>query len=164
LIPNVTSHFRLPKVPKSKTFQRSIQLPPLHSILPPSPSAINPPPMLRSQLRVPRLHRSLHTTRAVRADAPQKAAAQVSNTASKAASSAQEYAGKALEQSQKFAQVIGNTTGKLLSNAGPRVNGLVDRVVGLQKPIVYWGKVTGEVAKQGTYIILVNCQLRCFGG
>lgn len=115
--------------------------------------------MLRSQLRVPRLHRSLHTTRAVRADAPQKAAAQVSNTASKAASSAQEYAGKALEQSQKFAQAIGNTTGKLLSNAGPRVNGLVDRVVGLQKPFVYWGKVTGEVAKQGTYSILLDYRL-----
>jgi hypothetical protein len=55
--------------------------------------------------------------------------------------------------------VIGNTTGKLLSNAGPRVNGLVDRVVGLQRPIVYWGKVTGEVAKQGTHTILVNCRL-----
>jgi len=108
--------------------------------------------MLRSHFRLPRLHRSLHTTRLVQADAGgsvQKAGAQASATASKAAASAQEYAGKALEQSQKVAQVIGNTTGKLLANAGPRVNGIVDRLVGLQKPVVYWGKVTGEVAKQG---------------
>jgi len=119
--------------------------------------------MLRSHFRLPRLHRSLHTTRLLQADtsgSAQKAGTQASATASKAAASAQEYAGKALEQSQKFAQVIGNTTGKLLANAGPRVNGIVDRIVGLQKPIVYWGKVTGQVAKQGDHLTnLTQCCL-----
>jgi F-type H+-transporting ATPase subunit g len=72
------------------------------------------------------------------------------DSAGKAAANAQEYANKALEQSQKFAKAIGDTSGRLLQNAGPRVNGIVDRVIALQKPIVYWARVSGEVAKQGT--------------
>jgi hypothetical protein len=75
-----------------------------------------------------------------------------SDSVSKASANVQEYTNKALEQSQKLAKAIGNTSGRLLQNAGPTVNGIVDRVVGLQKPIVYWGKVTGEVAKQGIHI------------
>jgi F-type H+-transporting ATPase subunit g len=108
--------------------------------------------MLRSSLRPQRLRRSFHTTRFSAADAKEtasRAAESAKQTASKATASAQEYASKALEQSQKLAKAIGNTGEKLLQNAGPRVNGLVDRVAGLQKPIVYWGKVSGEVAKQG---------------
>lgn len=115
--------------------------------------------MLRSSLRPQRLGRSFHTSRFTFADAKEtankaadsakQAAAKASDTASKATAQAQEYASKALEQSQKLAKAIGDTSGKLLSNAGPRVNGLVDRAAGLQKPIVYWGKVSGEVAKQG---------------
>jgi hypothetical protein len=115
--------------------------------------------MLRSTFRPQRWGRSLHTSRLARADAKEasskatdsakQVASRASNTASNAAATAQEYAGKALEQSQKLAKAIGDTSGKLLQNAGPRVNGIVDRVVGLQKPIVYWGKVSGEVAKQG---------------
>jgi len=120
--------------------------------------------MLRSSFRPQRLHRSLHTSRFQLADAQQtvtKAAdsakqvsSKASDTASKAAANAQEYASKALEQSQRLAKAIGDTSGKLLSNAGPRVNGLVDRITGLQKPIVYWGKVAGEVAKQGNFLVL----------
>ena len=115
--------------------------------------------MLRSTFRPQRWGRSLHTSRVARAeareatnkaaDSAKQVASSASDAASKAAASAQEYASKALEQSQKVAKAIGDISGKLLQNAGPRVNGLVDRVVGLQKPIVYWGKVTGEVAKQG---------------
>ena len=115
--------------------------------------------MLRSSFRPQRLGRSFHTSRFTfaeaketankAADSAKQAAAKASDTASKATAQAQEYASKALEQSQKLAKAIGDTSGKLLSNAGPRVNGLVDRAVGLQKPIVYWGKVSGEVAKQG---------------
>jgi len=107
--------------------------------------------MLRSSLRPQTLHRSIHTSRLALADAKQSASKAVDSTkqaASKATASAQEYASKAIEQSQRFAKAISNTGEKLLSNAGPRVNGLVDRVAGLQKPIVYWSKVGGEVAKQ----------------
>ena len=117
--------------------------------------------MLRSTFRPQRWGRSLHTSRLSRADAKETAtkaagsakqvASRASDTASKAAANAQEYAGKALEQSQKLAKAIGDTSGKLLQNAGPRVNGIVDRVAGLQKPIVYWGKVAGEVSKQGSF-------------
>lgn len=120
--------------------------------------------MLRSTFRPQRLHRSLHTTRLTRADASKatdstkQVASKATDSASKAAANAQEYASKALEQSQKFAQVIGDTSGKLLQNAGPRVNGIVDRIAGLQKPIVYWSKVTGEIAKQGT-VPLSPCPL-----
>ena len=108
--------------------------------------------MLRSVFRPNRLHRSLHTSRIPLADTKEPAvqtASKASETAKNAAANAQEYANKALQQSQKVAEAIGNTTGKLLQNAGPRINGVVDKVVGLQKPIVYWSKVTGEVAKQG---------------
>jgi F-type H+-transporting ATPase subunit g len=87
----------------------------------------------------------------VQADAKQ-VASKSSDPASKAAANAQEYANKALEQSQKVAKAIGDTSGKLLQNAGPTVNGIVDRVAGLQKPILYWSKVVGEVAKQGTLL------------
>src|ERR1700721_1759952 len=62
---------------------------------------------------------------------------------------ASEYASKALEQSQKFAQVVGDTTGKLLQNAAPKANGVLTRV---SKPVVYWAKVSGEVANQGKYV------------
>ena len=116
--------------------------------------------MFRSTIRPHHFQRTFHSTRLVRAEAEkttQKVAnsakqvsSKTSETASKAAANAQEYASKALEQSQKFAKVIGDTSGKLLANAGPRVNGIVDRIVGLQKPIVYWSKVTSEVAKQGS--------------
>ena len=115
--------------------------------------------MLRSTIRPQRLYRPFHTSRLIRADAKEsanqaahsakQAASKASDTASKAAVNAQEYANKALEQSQKLAKAIGGATGKLLQNAGPRVNGIVDRVAGLQKPIVYWSKVFGEVGKQG---------------
>lgn len=108
--------------------------------------------MFRSTLRSTRLTRSFHTTRFSLADAKEsasKAADSAKQAATKASANAQEYASKALEQSQKLAKAIGDTSGKILQNAGPRVNGLVDRVAGLQKPIVYWGKVGGEVAKQG---------------
>jgi hypothetical protein len=118
--------------------------------------------MFRSILRSHRLHRSLHTSRLSRADgndlvcksadSAKQVASKASDSASKTSANVQEYANKALEQSQKFANVIGTTSGKLLQNAGPTVNGIVDRVVALQRPIVYWGKVTGEVAKQGMYI------------
>jgi F-type H+-transporting ATPase subunit g len=111
--------------------------------------------MIRSTFRSQRLHRSFHTSRFSLAEAnkpvdtAKQTVSKATETASKAAASAQEYANKALEQSQKLAKAIGDTSGKLLANAGPRVNGVVDRVAGLQKPIVYWGKVSGEVAKQG---------------
>ena len=104
--------------------------------------------MLRSTIRPQRLHRPFHTSRLIRADA-RESANKAASKAPEAAANAQEYANKALEQSQKLAKAIGDTTGKLLQNAGPRVNGIVDRVAGLQKPIVYWSKVSGEVAKQG---------------
>jgi len=116
--------------------------------------------MLRSTFRPQQWGRSLHTSRLARADAKEAAskatdsakqvASRATDTASKAAANAQEYASKALEQSQKLAKAIGDTSGKLLANAGPRVNGIVDRVAGLQKPVMYWGKVSGEVAKQGS--------------
>jgi len=119
--------------------------------------------MLRTTFRPQRLHRSIHTTRWQFADATQAAtkatdsakqmASKASDSASKATANAQEYASKALEQSQKVAKAIGNATGNILSNAGPRVSGIVDRIVGLQKPIVYWGKVAGEVSKQGIPIL-----------
>jgi F-type H+-transporting ATPase subunit g len=122
--------------------------------------------MLRSAFRPQRLHRSIHTSRFTFADAKEtankaaqsakQAASKASETASSAAANAQEYASKALEQSQKLAQAIGNTSGKILQSAGPRVNGIVDRVVGLQKPIVYWSKVSGEVAKQGIHLWYVD--------
>jgi hypothetical protein len=115
--------------------------------------------MLRSTVRPHSLYRPFHTSRLIRADAKEsankaaesakQAASKASDTSTKAAANAQEYANKALEQSQKLAKVIGDTSGKLLQNAGPRVNGIVNRLVGLQKPIVYWSKVSGEVAKQG---------------
>ena len=118
--------------------------------------------MIRSTFRPQRWGRSLHTSRLARADgkeatnkatdSAQQVASRASDTASRAAANAQEYASKALEQSQKVARTIGDMSGKLLENAGPRVNGIVDRVVGLQKPIVYWGKVSGEVAKQGSLL------------
>jgi hypothetical protein len=123
--------------------------------------------MLRSAFRPQRLHRSFHTSRFSRADASkvvdsskQAASTVSSDTSSKAAANAQEYANKALEQSQKVAQIIGSTTGKVLGNAGPRVNGIVTRFVGLQNSVVYWSKVVGEVAKQGN-IIHLECVLRC---
>ena len=129
--------------------------------------------MLRSTFRRPHHlpHRPFHTSRLTRADGAKETASKAtesvkqvsskaSEQASNAAAHAQEYANKALEQSQKLAKAIGDTTGKLLQNAGPRVNGIVDRVVGLQKPIVYWSKVGGEVAKQGTPIsFVVGCGL-----
>ena len=111
--------------------------------------------MLRSTTRPQRLYRPFNSSRLIRADAKESAnraaytTKQASDTAGKAAANAQEYANKALEQGQKLAKTIGDTSGKLLQNAGPRVNGIVNRVVGLQKPIVYWSKVSGEVAKQG---------------
>jgi hypothetical protein len=118
--------------------------------------------MLRSSFRPYRCGgapRSLHNSCLLRADVKETAnkatdsakqvASRATGTASKATATAQEYAGKAIEQSQKLAKAIGDTSGKLLQNAGPRVNGIVDRVAGLQKPIAYWGKVSGEVAKQG---------------
>lgn len=111
--------------------------------------------MLRSSIRPQRLHRSFHTSRFSLADggkatdSAKQAASRAGDTASKAAANAQEYANKALEQSQKVAKIIENTSSKLLSNAGPRINGIVERIVELQKPIVYWSKVGGEVAKQG---------------
>ena len=105
--------------------------------------------MLRSNLRPQLLHRSFHTSRSTFAESAKQVPTKGSDTASKTAVNAQEYANKALEQSQKLAKIIGNMSGKLLQNAGPRVTGVVDRLVGLQKPVVYWGKVTGEVAKQG---------------
>lgn len=117
-------------------------------------------PMLRSTLRSTRLTRSFHTTRFSLADAKEsasKAADSAKQAATKASANAQEYASKALEQSQKLAKAIGDTSGKILQNAGPRVNGLVDRVAGLQKPIVYWGKVGGEVAKQGILSAKTKC-------
>ena len=113
--------------------------------------------MLRSIFRPQRLHRPFHTSRLLQADAKEsgtKAKDSAKQVASRASANAQEYASKAVEQSQRLAKVIGDTTGKLLQNAGPRVNGIVDRIVGLQKPIVYWGKVTGEVAKQGMALYL----------
>jgi F-type H+-transporting ATPase subunit g len=125
--------------------------------------------MLRSSFRPQRLGRSLHTSRfhfadaketaSKAADSARQAASKASDTASKATAQAQEYASKAIEQSQKFAKAIGDTSGKLLSNAGPRVNGLVDRAAGLQKPIVYWGKVTGEVAKQGMLVSVLKLMI-----
>lgn len=118
--------------------------------------------MFRSALRPHRLHRSLHTSRLSRADGKdffgksadlaKQVASKASDSTSKASANVQEYTNKALEQSQKLAKVIGNTSGRLLQNAGPTVNGIVDRIVGLQRPIVYWGKVAGEVAKQGMCI------------
>jgi hypothetical protein len=126
--------------------------------------------MLRPQFRPFHLHRFFHTTRLVQANASgtvQKTVHQAPAAANKTAVSAQEYAGKALEQSQRFAQIIGNTTGKLLANAGPQVKGIVNRIVELQKPIMYWAKVSGEVAKQGNYPpshlrAVILCV--CFGG
>jgi hypothetical protein len=96
--------------------------------------------MFRSRVQVSGLSRSLHTSRLNFAETPAKSNSGVAN-----------YASKALEQSQKVARTIGHTTGRLLSLAGPRVQGLVARVGGLQKPIVYWGKVGGEIAKQGPH-------------
>jgi F-type H+-transporting ATPase subunit g len=121
--------------------------------------------MLRSSLRPQTFCRSIHTSRLALADAKQSASKAVDSTkqaASKATATAQEYASKAIEQSQRFAKAISNTGEKLLSNAGPRVNGLVDRVAGLQKPIVYWSKVGGEVAKQGMSLSMCPFPLRPF--
>ena len=108
--------------------------------------------MLRSTFRPQNLPRRLHTSRLVRADLKEpanKTLSKAADAASKAAANIQEYASKALEQSQNFAKTIGDTSGKLLQNAGPRANGIVDRAVGIQKLIFYWSKVSGEVAKQG---------------
>jgi hypothetical protein len=113
--------------------------------------------MFRPNIRSRQLGRSFHSSRWSFADVKEpsgkaagSAVSNASATANKATATAQEYASKALEQSQKFAQSIGNVSGRLLENAGPRVNGIVNRLAALQKPIVYWSQVTGEVAKQGT--------------
>jgi len=117
--------------------------------------------MFRSNIRPRPLGRSFHTSRWTFADAKElsgKAApSAVSNASStaKATATAQEYASKAIEQSQKFAQSIGNVSGRLLENAGPRVNGIVNRIAGLQKPIVYWSQVTSEIAKQGSIQLMM---------
>src|SRR5262245_57505750 len=93
--------------------------------------------MFRQTFRSQRLHRTLHSSRTLLADGKP------------VLESASGYASKALEQSQRVAQVIGTTTGSLLQRAGPQVNGLLGRFARLQRPIVHWGRVAGEVGKQG---------------
>ncbi|BFZ62024.1 ATP synthase subunit G atp20 [Saitoella coloradoensis] len=89
----------------------------------------------------------------VRAALRQQSRALVRNesTTTKAAEAAKDTASKAQDAAQKAqeqAKALGAKATAFVGSASSQASGLVGKVLSFKDPVIYWGKVGGEIAKQ----------------